>query len=79
MSKEKKRGLWSLDAMKSAVKAVEEGNGKVARMFNVPVETLRRRVKGDVLIACRPGPKPISKADDEIAIANHCVTMAEMG
>lgn len=71
MSKEKKRGLWSLEAMKSAVKAVEEGNGlrEAARMFNVLVETLHRRVAGEVPIQCRPGPKPILTADEETAIS----------
>ena len=80
MSKEK-RGLWSLEVMKSAVKAVEKGNGlrEAARMLNVPVETLRRRVAGEVPIQCRPGPKPILTADEETAISKYCVRMAEMG
>jgi hypothetical protein len=45
-TQEKKRCLWSLDAMK---RAVEEGNGlrEAARMFNVLAESLRRRVNGD--------------------------------
>ena len=74
---EKRRGLWSLEAMRSAVKAVEEGNGlrESARMFNVPVKTLHRRVTGSVPVKCRPGPKPILTADEETAIANYCVEM----
>ena len=81
MSKQRKRGLWSIEAMKSAIKAVEEGNGlrEAARMFNVPVETLRRRVTGVVPIQCRPGPKPILAVDEEDAIASYCMKMAEMG
>jgi hypothetical protein len=80
-TQEKKRCLWSLDAMKRAVKAVEEGNGlrEAARMFNVPVESLRRRVNGDIAIDCKPGPKPILTVNEEDAIADYCVRMAEMG
>ena len=51
MSKEKKKScLWSLDAMKRTVTAVEEGNElrEAAMMFNVPVESLRRKVNGDI-------------------------------
>lgn len=65
--------------MKNAVKAVEEGNRlrEAARMFNVPVGTLRRRVTGAVPIQCRTGPKPILAVDEEAAIASYCVKMAE--
>ena len=40
--KRAKRGLCSVEAMKRAIKAVEEGNRLrgAARMFNVAVETL---------------------------------------
>ena len=81
MSKEKKRCLWLVDAMKHAVRAVEEGSGlrEAGRMFNVPVETLRRRVNGDIPIECRPGPKTILTASEEELIARYCVKMAEMG
>ena len=48
-------------------------------MFNVPVESLRRRVNGDIAIECRPGPKLILTVDEEAAIARYCVKMAEMG
>ena len=48
-------------------------------MFNVPVESLRRRVNGDIPIECRPGPKPILTVDEEAAIARYCMKMAEMG
>ena len=79
VSKERKRGQCSVEAMKRAIKAVEEGNRLrgAARMFNVPVETLWMRVASAVPIQCRPGPKPILAVDEE-AITSYCVKMAEM-
>ena len=77
VSKERKRGQCSVEAMKRAIKAVEEGNRLrgAARMFNVPVETLWMRVAGAVPIQCRPGPKPMLAVDEEEAIASYCVKM----
>ena len=44
-----------------AVKNVEDGLGlrEAARQYNVPVETLRRRVTGAVSTDCRPGPPTV--------------------
>ena len=57
-----KRKLWSQDAMKEAVLSVSEGGKglrEASRMYNVPVETLRRRVTGAVEIECKPGPPTV--------------------
>ena len=45
-----RRKRWSQTSMVGAVKAVKEGLGlrEAAKSYNVPVETLRRRVIGAV-------------------------------
>ena len=55
-----KRKLWADESMVNAVKSVQEGKGlrEASRLYNVLVETLRRRVTGVVEIVCRPGPIP---------------------
>jgi len=64
----KMRKKWTQEAMKSAVEAVGEVTSDeetvlslrgAAKRFNVPVETLRRRVIGLVDVNCRPGPRPV--------------------
>ena len=54
------RKLLADKSMVSAVKSVQDGKGfrEASRLYNVPVETLRRRVTGAVEIVCRPGPLP---------------------
>ena len=45
-------------SMQAVVSCVLEGKGlrDAARLYNVPVETLRRRVNGSVTMDCKPGP-----------------------
>ena len=66
--------------MKCAVIAVQEGNGlrSEARMFNVPLKTLRRRVVGSVFIDCKPGPKTVLTKEEDL-IFRYCINMCEMG
>ncbi len=49
-----KRKLWSEESMIAAMKYAEDGKGlrKASRLYNVPVETLRRRVTGAVQVGC---------------------------
>ena len=49
-----KRKLWSEESMIAAMKYVEDGKGlRVAsKLYNVPVETLRRRATGAVQVGC---------------------------
>ena len=54
------------------------GLRKAARAYNVPVETLRRRVAGVVSIDCRSGP-PTVLTLEEACLAEYCVSMADMG
>ena len=77
----KQRKLWSDESMKAAVQSVEEGHGlrEASRLFNVPVETLRRRVTGKVDIDCRPGPRTVLTKEEEDKIAQYLIKMADMG
>ena len=65
MSKPKlvqKRKLWSDQSMARAVDSVtadEIGLRESARLFGVPIETLRRRVIGSVEMDCKRGPTTI--------------------
>ena len=77
----KQRKLWSDESMKAAVQSVEEGHGlrEASRLYNVPVETLRRRVTGKVDIDCRPGPRTVLTKEEEDKIAQYLIKMADMG
>ena len=69
--------------MKEAVKAVREnkmGYREASRGFNVPVETLRRRVvMGVVEMDARPGPPTVLSKEEEDLLAKYVVEMADMG
>ena len=52
---------------------------EASRMYNVPLETLRRRVNGSVAIDCRPGPKTVLTEDEETKLAEYLLKMCEMG
>ena len=64
--------------MYAAVKSVKEGMGlRVAsRKYNVPVETLRRRVIGAVDMDCKPGPPTLLTSYEEEKLASYVVKMA---
>ena len=67
--------------MVGAVQSVQEGKGlrEAARLYNVPIESLRRRVNGSVDLFCKPGPPTILTAEEETALEEYILTMAEMG
>jgi len=46
---------WSSEGMEAAVKSVKDGMGlrQASRLYNVPLETMRRRVIGAVDMDCR--------------------------
>ena len=76
-----KRKLWADESMVNAVKCVQEGKelGEASRLYNVPVETLRRRVIGTVEIVCRPGLPTILTESEAQCLAVYIADMAEMG
>lgn len=68
--------------MEAAVEFVKSGNGglrEAARLYNVPVETLRRRVEGKVQLHCRPGPPTVLTVEEEARLAEYLVVRADMG
>ena len=67
--------------MEAAVKSVRGGMGlrEASRLYNVPVETLKRRVIGIVDTGCRPGPPTVLTEEEEMKLTDYVVTMADMG
>ena len=83
-SKGQRRRLWNDESMAAAVKRVQDkesglGLREAARQYNVPVETLRRRVAGSVTLDCKPGPPTILTAEEESRLAEYVVQMCDMG
>ena len=65
-----KRKQWSDVSMAAAVNCVQkEGKGlretAPVRLYNLPVESLRRRVIGSVELNCRPGPPTVLTEGEE--------------
>jgi hypothetical protein len=64
-----KRKLWSNESMEAATLAVSQNNFSSSHLYDVPCETLRRRVSEQVTPGCRPGPPTI--LTDEELISNY--------
>ena len=64
-----------------AVKKVAGGLGlrQAARQYNVPVETLRRRVTGAVSTDCRPGPPTVLTSEEETKLAQFLIEISDIG
>jgi len=67
--------------MAAAVSYVNDGNGlrEASRLYNVPVETLRRRVTGTVDLSCKPGPSTVLTPDEEQCLVEYAIEMADRG
>ena len=76
-----KRKLWSEESMCAAVQSVQDGKGlrEASRLYNVPVETLRRRTTGKVELDCKPGPSTVLTKEEEDRLNTYLIQMAEMG
>ena len=77
-----KRRQWLPENMEEACKSVKSGSmilREAARAYNVPVETLRRRVAGIVSLDCRPGPPTVLTSEEEARLDQYCVAVADMG
>ena len=76
-----KRKLWTDESMVAAYQAVLDGKGlrETSRLYNVPVETLRRRVNGSVGLSCRPGPATILTDEQEDLLCEYIIKIAHMG
>ena len=68
--------------MSTAVGCVkDDGKGprETARLYNLPVESLRRRVVGSVELDCRPGLPTVLTEEEEERLAAYLIQMSEMG
>ena len=68
--------------MVAAVNSVLEGGyglREAARLHNVPIETLRRRVTGSVKLDGKPGPTTVLTDEEEDRVAQYLLKMSEMG
>ena len=76
-----KRRLWTDESMEAAYQAVLDGKGlrEMSRLYNVPVETLRRRVNGTVGLGCKPGPATILSDELEDLLCEYIIKIADMG
>jgi hypothetical protein len=77
-----KRKQWSQQGMEAAVAYVKEEEGSLreaARLYDVPIETLRRRVIGAVKVDCRPGPNTILTTAEESQLVKYIIDMSDMG
>jgi len=52
---------------------------EASRLYNIPVESLQRRVTGIVDMDCRPGPPTVSTKSEEAEIVQYLIQMADMG
>ena len=55
------------------------GLREAARLYNVPYESLRRRVNGTVGSDCRAGPPTVLNEEEEDALVHYCFQKADMG
>ena len=67
--------------MKEAVAFVQDGNPlrHAARLYNVPVETIRRWFNGTVTLDCKPGLATILTKEEEQCLVEYIVEMADRG
>ena len=74
----KSRKLWADDSMKRAVEYVSQGGElrEASSLYNVPHETLRRRVLQRVEMDCKAGPRTVLTTDEEKNLACYIVEMA---
>ena len=67
--------------MAVAVEQVKAGRAlrEASRLYNVPVETLRRRVIETVAEDCRPGPPNVLMGEEETRLSEYSARMSDMG
>ena len=75
------RWQWDPQSTKADINAVEGGEkvASAAKHFQVPRKTLDDWVKGQVKHGTNPGPNTALTADEESALANYFLYMAEHG
>ena len=81
-SKPLQRKMWTEVRMEAADTCVLDENMAIreaCRLYNVPFETLRRRVNGTVKCGCKPGLSTVLTDEEEEKLAIYLVEMADMG
>jgi len=76
------RKLWTEESMEAATKCVLTDDFTIreaSKLYNVPFETLRRRVNGSVIPGCKPGPATVLTEEEEDRLSLYLKEMAEMG
>ena len=68
-----------MSAAMSSIVNDNKGLREAARLYNIPVETLRRHVAGMVKDGCKPGPGTVLTEEEEEHLAAYLVEMADMG
>lgn len=76
-----KRKLWTNKSMTAAVKSCQDGKGlrEASRLYNVLLESLRRRVTGAVEMGCQPGPATVLTEEQEERLCQYLIQMSEIG
>ena len=68
--------------MRAATNCVRDSEAtlqEASRFYNVPFETLRRRVTGSVEFGYRPGPPTVLSEEEEEKLVVYLIKMADMG
>ena len=68
-----------MEAAVSSVLNDNKGLREATKLYNIPVDTLRRLVNGSVKPGSKPGPGTILTEEEEDKLAAYLVTMADMG
>ena len=77
-----KHKQWSDVSVAAAVDQVQQQGLSLresSRLYNIPLETFRRRVNETVAIDCRPGPRTVLTEEEETKLADYLLRMSEMG
>lgn len=73
---------WSVEGMRKAIEDVvsqKKGLRQAAREYGVPTTTLKRRVDTSLPAEATSGPSTALSKEEEDRLAQHIVTMAQMG
>ena len=76
-----KRMLWLDETIQAAVDSIlhdNRGLRETARLYNIPVETLRRYINSNVEVGARPGPATILTDEEEDMLVKYLVEMADI-